>query len=70
MPGVDVKWEPNAPEAVLVSDDMWRGALALSAHPSDPDQRAVVLRFDLMSYALMAPPNDEAYFTTVCTTEG
>lgn len=60
MPGVDITWEPNAPDAVLISDDFGRGALALRAHPGDPDQRAVVLRFDLVIYSLMSPPNDEA----------
>jgi hypothetical protein len=41
---VPLRWEPNAPEAFLVSDDMGRGALAQHAHPDDPDQRCVVLR--------------------------
>jgi hypothetical protein len=39
---------------------MGRGALAQRAHPDDPDQRCVVLRWDVVSYALMGPPNDEA----------
>jgi hypothetical protein len=43
-----------------VSDDFGRGALAQRAHPDDPDQRCVVLRWDVVSYALMGPPNDEA----------
>lgn len=60
MPGVDITWEPNAPDAVLISDDFGRGALALRAHPSDADQQSVVLRFDLVVYAAMTPPNDEA----------
>jgi hypothetical protein len=58
--GVPLRWEPNAPDAFLVSDDMGRGALAQRAHPDDPDQRSVVLRWDVVSYALMGPPNDEA----------
>jgi hypothetical protein len=58
--GVPVRWEPNAPDAFLVSDDMGRGALAQRAHPDDPDQRSVVLRWDVVSYAVMGPPNDEA----------
>jgi hypothetical protein len=58
--GVPLRWEPNAPDAFLVSDDMARGALAQRAHPDDPDQRCVVLRWDVVSYALMGPPNDEA----------
>lgn len=60
MPGVDITWEPNAPDAILISDDFGRGALGLRAHPSDSDQRTVVLRFDLVIYSLMAPPNGEA----------
>lgn len=55
-----LRWEPNAPEAFLVSDDMGRGALAQRAHPDDSDQRCVVLRWDVVHYALMGPPNDEA----------
>lgn len=55
-----LRWEPNAPEAFLVSDDVGRGALAQRAHPDDPDQRCVVLRWDVVRYALMSPPNDEA----------
>lgn len=39
---------------------MGRSALAQRAHPDDPDQRCVVLRWDAVSYALMGPPNDEA----------
>ncbi|NHA70357.1 hypothetical protein [Phycicoccus flavus] len=57
---MDVTWDPNAPDAVLVSDDCGRGALALRAHPDDSDRRTVLLRFDLAVYALMTPPNDEA----------
>lgn len=60
MPGVDVAWEPNAPDAVLISDDYGRGTLALWAHPTDADQRTVVLRFDLVVYSVMTPHNDEA----------
>lgn len=59
LPGVDITWEPNAPEAVLISDDYGRGALALKAHPADPDRRVVLLRFDLVVYSAMTPPNDE-----------
>lgn len=58
--GVPLRWEPNCPDAFLVCDDMGRGALAQRAHPDDADQRCVVLRFDVVSYALMGPPNDEA----------
>lgn len=58
--GVPLRWEPNAPDAFLVSDDMGRGALGQRAHPDDPDQRCVVLRWDVVSYALLGRPNDEA----------
>ena len=60
MPGVDITWEPNAPDATLIADDYGRGALALRAHPDDLDQRTVVLRFDMVVYSAMTPPNDEA----------
>lgn len=59
-PGVALRWEPNAPDAFLVSDDMGRGSLAQRAHPDDPDRRCVVLRWDVVRYALMGPPNDES----------
>ncbi|MFN8159355.1 MAG: hypothetical protein U0R68_18225 [Candidatus Nanopelagicales bacterium] len=55
-----VMWEPNAPDAVLVSTDSGRAALALIAHASDEDRRAVVLVWSGCAAALMAPPNDEA----------
>lgn len=42
-----------------MSDDRGRGALAQRVHPDDPDQRCVVLRWDVVSYALMGLPNDE-----------
>jgi hypothetical protein len=32
----------------------------MRAHPDDPDQRCVVLLWDVVSYALMGPPHDEA----------
>ncbi|MFW6599744.1 hypothetical protein ACQBAU_10085 [Propionibacteriaceae bacterium Y2011] len=60
--GEPLRWEPNAPDAFLVTDDMWRAALAQRAHPDDPDQRCVVLRWDVASCTLMSPPNDEARF--------
>lgn len=58
--GIPVRWEPNAPDAVLISDDQGRGALAQRAHPDDSDQRCVVLRWDGVIHAQMGPPNDEA----------
>jgi hypothetical protein len=41
-------------------DDFSRAALAQRSHPDDPDQRCVVLRWDLVVHAQMGPPNDEA----------
>lgn len=52
-------WEPNDPAAVLVCDDFGRAALAQKAHPNDPDQRCVVLRWDMVIHAQLAPLNDE-----------
>lgn len=37
---------------------MGRGALPQRAHPDDPDQRGVALRWDGIIYALLAPPNN------------
>jgi hypothetical protein len=58
--GSPLLWEPNAPEAVLMSDDQGRAALALRAHPDDLDQSCVVLRWRVVRYSLMGSPNDEA----------
>lgn len=55
-----LRWDPNAPEACLLVDDFARGALAMRAHPDDPDKSCVVLVWDMVSYALMGPPHDEA----------
>ncbi len=55
-----VKWNPNAPEAILLSDDYGRTALALNAHHDDPDNRCVVLLWSGVHSACMADPNDEA----------
>ena len=41
--GLNVNWEPNAPEAVLVSNDLARTVSAARAHMDDADQRNVVL---------------------------
>jgi hypothetical protein len=57
--GESLQWEPNAPEAVLVSDDEGRAALAVRAHPDDPDQRCVVLRWDFAIVSTLGAPNDE-----------
>ncbi len=55
-----VTWEPNAPDAILLSADLGTSTLALRAHPNDPDRRCVVLKWTGCRYASMAPPNDEA----------
>ena len=55
-----VEWEPNAPEAVFLSDDSGRAFLALSPHPNDSDLRMVVIVWTGARAALMQPPNDEA----------
>jgi len=55
-----VEWEPNAPEAVFLSDDSGRALLSLSPHPNDSDLRMVVIVWTGARAALMQPPNDEA----------
>lgn len=57
---VGVVWDPNAPRAVLISDDSGRTALALSPRSDDSDQRAVVLMWSESIYNVMGIPNDEA----------
>lgn len=54
-----VRWEPNAPEAVLISADSGRCVLALNAHPDDGDQRCVVFTWSGTHSATMSNPNDE-----------
>lgn len=55
-----VEWEPNAPNAVLLFTDVGPSVLALEAHPNDPDERCVVVKWTGCRYASMTPPNDEA----------
>ena len=55
-----VVWEPNAPEAVLLSGDFGATSLALQAHTEDPDRRCVVLEWAGCRFASMGLPNDEA----------
>ncbi len=55
-----VTWEPNVPDAVLVSRDDGTTVLALNANPDDADQRCVVLVWTMARAASMADPNDEA----------
>ena len=55
-----VKWNPNAPEARLLSDDFGKTALALKPHHDDADRSCVVLAWSGTRTACMADPNDEA----------
>ena len=55
-----VRWEPNGPGAVLLSNDQGRAALALDAHVDDSDQRTVVLSWTGVRYSAIGSPNDEA----------
>ncbi|MCG6566894.1 hypothetical protein [Tessaracoccus sp. ZS01] len=55
-----VTWEPNAPSAILVSNDFGSTALALKAHPDDRDQRCLVMVWTGSRYSSLSDPNDEA----------
>ena len=55
-----VAWEPNAPSAMLVTDDHGTTALALHGHPDDPDDRCVVLVWSGTRSAWVTASNDEA----------
>jgi hypothetical protein len=55
-----VKWEPNAPDAVLAVGDHGRAVLALNAHLDDADQGCVVFVWSGTQAAIMGSPNDEA----------
>ena len=57
---VGITWEPNAPGAVLLTQDDGVAQLVINAHPDDPDQRLVILRWGGCIAAVMEPPNDEA----------
>ena len=54
------KWDPNAPEVRLLSDDFGKTVLALKPHPDDADRSCVVLAWSGTRSAWMADPNDEA----------
>lgn len=60
---VGARWEPNAPDAVLVSNDAGDACLALEPHVDDEDRRVVVLRWSGCASASMGAPNDEARHT-------
>ncbi len=55
-----VTWEPNAPDAILLSGDFGPTVLALQGHSGDTDERCVVLAWTHCRFACMTPPNDEA----------
>jgi hypothetical protein len=57
-----VTWEPNAPDAVLITGDWVATVLALNAYFDDPDRRCVVLTWTHARLACKTPPNDEAIF--------
>lgn len=54
------RWEPNAPNASLVtSDETGVSQLRLRAHPDDPDQSLVIIEWVGALASTMASPNDE-----------
>lgn len=53
-------WDPNAAEAVLLSDEFGVVVLALKAHSDDPDKRCVVLKWQGAQWCSWGEPNDEA----------
>jgi hypothetical protein len=55
-----VRWNPGAPDAVLIAEDLGSAVLALRAHPSDTDPRWVLLRWNSSRAASIQGPNDEA----------
>lgn len=57
---IGVAWNPGVPNAVLISTDRGSSALALDAHPDDPDPRCVVLTWTGVRTASLGAPNDEA----------
>ena len=55
-----IRWEPNAPAAVLIVTDDELAALALRPHPDDTGDDCVVLVWSGTWEAAMGAPNDEA----------
>jgi len=55
-----VRWNPGAPEAVLVVTDNGLAALAVRPHPDDGDPDCVVFLWSGTWEAAMGGPNDEA----------
>jgi hypothetical protein len=58
--GISVRWEPNAPDAVLVVTGAGSAALALSPHFDDADRDCVIFVWSGARAAVMEPLNDEA----------
>jgi hypothetical protein len=65
-----VVWDPNAPEAILASNDRGRTVLALNPRHDDEDQRCVVLVWTGTRSACVADPNDESDWRTPALPEG
>ena len=57
---VDVVWEPNVPQAVLLLDDLGKTVLALQPRGDDDHDRCVVFQWTGVRSATLAGPNDEA----------
>lgn len=57
---IGVEWDPNAPEALLLSNDFGKTVLALNPHHDDPDRRCVVLVWSGARSSCLGDPNDEA----------
>lgn len=59
--GFTIRWDPNAPDAVMISNDLGRTVLAVRAHPDDDtDQRNVTFVWNGVESATLSAPNDEA----------
>ena len=56
---IGLTWEPNAPDAVLVSGDNSIAVLALNANVDDPSREAVVFTWAGCQGARLEPWNDE-----------
>jgi hypothetical protein len=56
---IGVRWEPNAPSAIVVTDDLGSATVALRAHLDDGDQRTVVLRWSQCLAVVDGRFNDE-----------
>lgn len=65
-----VTWEPNAPDAILLSNDSGKTALALNAQADDDDQRCVVLVWTGTRFACLADPNARQSVGIGCTRRG